>query len=77
MIKYDDHESSFDNGNFVDEVYEYLHDHGWSYGLINLFWESCKEFPVRYFVVDNSKSMLCNDGHLLDSKTKKRYAFQV
>ena len=47
----------------TDAAKNYLTNHGWPLGLINAFIRSCKKIPIRYFICDDSGSMLTNDGH--------------
>jgi len=43
----------------------FLTQHDWPPGLQNTFIESCLKFPVRFMIVDDSGSMMTNDGHLM------------
>jgi hypothetical protein len=47
----------------ADGAHKYLSSNGWPLGLINAFIRSCKKIPIRYFICDDSGSMLTNDGH--------------
>lgn len=44
-------------------VKEYLTQMEWPYGLQHSLLKSCERYPIRYFIVDDSGSMLINDGH--------------
>lgn len=44
---------------------EFLSRHRWPVGVQNAFIKSCKKFPVRFIITDDSGSMMTNDGHRL------------
>lgn len=44
-------------------VTEYLSSNDWPQGLISAFIKSMKKIPIRFFILDDSGSMLTNDGH--------------
>jgi len=46
-----------------DNTNKFLKSHEWPDGLIKAFIRSCKKIPIRYFICDDSGSMLTNDGH--------------
>lgn len=52
---------------------QYLTDQGWPVGLQEAMIKSCLKMPVRFFICDDSGSMLTNDGHRIvgcKNKTK-------
>jgi len=42
---------------------EFLTKHNWPLGLQEALIKSCERMPVRFFITDDSGSMLTNDGH--------------
>jgi hypothetical protein len=44
---------------------EYLAEFGWTLGLQNLFLQNLAKVAIRYFICDDSGSMMTNDGHRL------------
>eukprot|EP01038_Epipyxis_sp_PR26KG_P013124 gene13124-17590_t len=62
---------------------EFLNDAGaksflsskkWPKGLQNAFLRNLRKIPVRYFICDDSGSMITNDGHrIIDSNGKKKF----
>lgn len=51
----------------------YLQSYGWPSGLIQGFCKSCKKIPIRFFVCDDSGSMLTNDGHKCMKSSQNDY----
>ena len=49
----------------IDEkaMREYLTENHWPPGLQTALVDTCKKMPVRFFITDDSGSMLTNDGH--------------
>jgi hypothetical protein len=45
---------------------EYLYAHSWPPGLIDAFHMHARETALRFVLVDNSASMMTNDGYKLD-----------
>ena len=43
----------------------FLAKHHWPVGLQEAMVKSCKKMPVRFFITDDSGSMLTNDGNRL------------
>lgn len=41
---------------------EFMTNHGWPIGLQAGLIRSCKKYPIRFFIVDDSGSMSTNDG---------------
>lgn len=63
----------FDNVTDDNNAKQYLSHHGWPPGMQNAILKSFAKVPLRFFIVDDSGSMLTNDGHMLTgvgSKTK-------
>jgi hypothetical protein len=46
-------------------IREYLTRAGWPEGLQQALVKSCQKYPIRFFITDDSGSMLTNDGHRL------------
>jgi len=46
-----------------EAVTQFLKDNEWKPGLISAFIKSMKKIPIRFFITDDSGSMLTNDGH--------------
>ena len=44
---------------------EFLTVQGWPIGLQDSLIKSCKKCPLRFIIVDDSGSMMANDGHRL------------
>lgn len=44
---------------------EFLSRHRWPEGLVQTVLKSCRKLPLRFFIVDDSGSMLTNDGRRL------------
>ena len=51
--------STFD----ANAVRAFLAQKQWPSGLQEALVQSCEKFPVRFFVIDDSGSMIMNDGH--------------
>mmetsp|Transcript_2295 Transcript_2295/g.4115 ORF Transcript_2295/g.4115 Transcript_2295/m.4115 type:complete len:364 (-) Transcript_2295:250-1341(-) len=52
---------------------DFLTRQNWPLGLQKAFIASCAKFPIRFMIVDDSGSMMTNDGHyLLDTKAGKK-----
>ena len=52
---------------------QYLTDQNWPVGLQEAMIKSCLKMPVRFFICDDSGSMLTNDGHrIVGSKNKTK-----
>ena len=48
-----------------DAVKRYLSSHGWPNGMQETILKSFDNYPIRFFLVDDSGSMASNDGHRL------------
>ena len=44
---------------------EFLSRFGWPYGLQSLLINTIRKIPIRFFICDNSGSMMSDDGHRL------------
>jgi hypothetical protein len=42
---------------------EFFGGHKWPIGLQDTFINNCKKIPMRYFICDDSGSMVASDGH--------------
>jgi hypothetical protein len=53
--------------NFDKEtaVRQFLTQNMWPIGLQNALLQSIQSFPVRFMIVDDSGSMMANDGHII------------
>ena len=52
---------------------EFLMSHGWPPGLQDHLVEDLVRFPYRFFICDNSGSMITNDGHkIIETGNGKR-----
>jgi hypothetical protein len=52
----------------------YLFSHGWSLGMQNTLINGLKKVPIRFFICDDSGSMMTEDGHrLVKNDTNVRY----
>lgn len=52
---------------------EFLQQKGWPEGLQNAFVDNLAKVPIRFFICDDSGSMMTNDGHkLVDGKNGKK-----
>jgi hypothetical protein len=63
----------FDNRSDDNNAKQYLNHHGWPTGMQNALLKSTAKVPLRFFIIDDSGSMITNDGHMLTgvgSKTK-------
>lgn len=51
-------------GNPIDEpvIKDFLQKHNWTSGMQTAFLQSCKKIPIRFFIVDDSGSMVTTDG---------------
>jgi len=47
----------------VKAAKEFLTKHNWPSGLQEALLRSCERMPIRFFITDDSGSMLTNDGH--------------
>jgi hypothetical protein len=59
---------NMDFRNFEKQINEvgakaFLDSQGWPKGLQNSFLKSTRKIPIRFFICDNSGSMIANDGH--------------
>ena len=54
----------------VKQSRSFLGKHGWPIGMQDAFLKSCRKIPKRYFIIDDSGSMLTNDGHRLIRQNK-------
>jgi hypothetical protein len=46
-------------------VRQFLTQNMWPIGLQNSLLQSIQSFPVRFMIVDDSGSMMANDGHII------------
>lgn len=52
---------------------EFLQIHGWPFGLQETFLRNLNRIPYRFFICDDSGSMISNDGHrLIDVNNSKK-----
>lgn len=54
----------------AEAMKDFLKEFTWPIGLQNAFVESCKQIPIRFLIIDDSGSMLTNDGKKLMGKGK-------
>jgi len=47
----------------IDSQLEHLRKQGFTTGLAKSLFSNCEDFPVRYWIIDNSGSMNAPDGH--------------
>lgn len=50
---------------------EFLYEHYWPPGLIDAFHMHASQIALRFVLIDNSASMLSNDGYKLEYMEKK------
>jgi len=61
-----------DSHKYTNGMEEFLQVHGWPVGLMNTLRSSCSLFPIRFFIVDDSGSMMTDDGHRIISHGAER-----
>lgn len=55
---------------------DFLTKHNWPQGLQDALLKSCKKFAIRYFITDDSGSMMTNDGRRLIGSGKNAKMIQ-
>ena len=51
----------------------FLTQNDWPVGLQQSYFDSCNKFPIRFMIIDDSGSMMANDGHyLMNTKSGRK-----
>ncbi len=56
----------------VSNAKNYLTGNSWPDGLQELLLKSCLSYPLRFFIIDNSGSMMTSDGERSIMQGKRR-----